>query len=150
MKDGQCSDGGGPRKGRSLTLRLGPGCEGATASFGGFVLLTLSSSWDKRPGILARQPYSSVVLVRTVGPAAHGSGGVGFLYAPFLDPRGHQCTCTEKRPVSRGEARSAFNSSGDEASFTSGVPHHTPPDLAVSAPPLSHTHSRREPGEGRR
>ncbi len=39
-----------------------------------------------------------------------------------------------KRPVSRGEAPSAFNSGGDEASFTSGVPHHTPPDLAVSAP----------------
>ncbi len=44
-----------------------------------------------------------------------------------------------KRPVSRGEVPSAFNSGGDEASFTSGVPHHTPPDLAVSAPLLSHT-----------
>ncbi len=61
------------------------------------------------------------------------------LYAPFLDPRGHQRACTEKRPVSRGEAPSGFNSGGDEASFTSGVPHHTPPDLAVSAPLLSHT-----------
>jgi len=28
---------------------------------------------------------------------------------------------------------------GDEASFTSGVPHYTPPDLAVSAPLLAHT-----------
>ncbi len=73
------------------------------------------------------------------------------LDAPFLDPRGHQRACTRKRPVSRGEAHSAYNSGGDEAPFTSGVPHHTPPDLAVfSAPPLSHTHSRREPGEGRR
>ncbi|KAL0151735.1 hypothetical protein M9458_052961, partial [Cirrhinus mrigala] len=44
-----------------------------------------------------------------------------------------------------------FNSGGDEASFTSGVPHHTPPDLDVSAPLLlPHAHSRREPGEGRR
>ncbi len=91
----------------------------------------------KRPGILARQP-------------SHGCG-TRSLNAPFLDPQGHQRACTGKRPVSRGEAHSAYNSSGDEAPFTSGVPHHTPPDLAVfSAPPLSHTHSRREPGEGRR
>ncbi len=61
------------------------------------------------------------------------------LYASFLDPRGHQRVCMGKRPVSRGEAPSAFNNGGDEASFTSGVPHHTPPDLAVSAPLLSHT-----------
>ncbi len=61
------------------------------------------------------------------------------LYTPCLDPRGHQRACTGKRPVSRGEARSAYNSGGDEASFTSGVPHHTPPGLAVSAPLLSHT-----------
>ncbi len=44
-----------------------------------------------------------------------------------------------KRPVSRGEVPSAFNSGGDEASFTSGVPHQTSPDLAVSAPILAHT-----------
>ncbi len=31
------------------------------------------------------------------------------LYAPFQDPRGHQRACTGKRPVSRGEAPSAFN-----------------------------------------
>ncbi len=61
------------------------------------------------------------------------------LHAPFLDPRGHQRACTGKRPISREEARSAFNIGGDEAPFTSGVPHHMPPDLAVSAPLLSHT-----------
>ncbi len=39
----------------------------------------------------------------------------------------------------------------DEAHLKWMEPHHTPPDLAVfSTPPLSHTHSRREPGEGRR
>ncbi len=32
-----------------------------------------------------------------------------------------------------------INSGGDEALFGSGVPHHTLPDLAVSAPLLSHT-----------
>ncbi len=58
------------------------------------------------------------VLVRNVGPAAHGSGGAGSLYAgslyaPFLDPRGHQCACTGKRPVSWGEAHSAYNIGGD-------------------------------------
>ncbi|KAL0164000.1 hypothetical protein M9458_039753, partial [Cirrhinus mrigala] len=30
-----------------------------------------------------------------------------------------------------------FNSGGDEASFISGVPHHTPPDLAVLVPLLA-------------
>ncbi len=73
------------------------------------------------------------VLVRIAVPAAHSSGGAGSLYAPLLDPRGHQRACTGKRPVSRGEAPSAFNSGSDEASFTSGVPH------AVSTPLLSHT-----------
>ncbi len=44
-----------------------------------------------------------------------------------------------------------LNSDGDEAPFRSGAPHHTPPALAVfSTPPLSHTHSRQEPGEGQR
>ncbi len=32
-----------------------------------------------------------------------------------------------------------LNSGGDEALFGSGVPHHTAPALAVSAPLLSHT-----------
>ncbi|KAL0150872.1 hypothetical protein M9458_053791, partial [Cirrhinus mrigala] len=32
-----------------------------------------------------------------------------------------------------------FNSGCDEASFASGAPHHTAPDLAVSAPLLSRT-----------
>lgn len=41
-----------------------------------------------------------------------------------------------------------LNSGGDEASLYSGVPHHTLPDLLVTAPLLSHTHSSREPGEG--
>ncbi len=72
-----------------------------------------------------------VVLVRTVGLAARNFGGTRSLNAPFLDPRGHQRACTGMRPVSRGEAHSAYNSGSDEALFTSGVPHHTPPDLAV-------------------
>ncbi len=108
------------------------------ASFSGFVLLlargTSRGNTAQHPGLSAvsRVRYSS-------------------LNAPFLDPRGHQHACTGKRPVSRGEAHSAYNSGCDEAPFPSGVPHHTPPDLAIfSAPPLSHTHSRREPGEGRR
>lgn len=32
-----------------------------------------------------------------------------------------------------------LNSGGDEAPFVSGVPHHTSPALAISAPLLSHT-----------
>ncbi len=136
VKDGQCSEGGGPRKGRS------PAAERPRRL--GLPLAASSSIPSALPGIngLASWPVSCIagtVLVRTAGPAAHGSGGAGSLYTPFLDLRGHQCACTGKRPVSREEARSAYNSGGDKASFTSGVPHHTPPDLAVSAPLLSHT-----------
>ncbi len=112
------------------------------ASSSGFVLLWPAAvPGIVRPGILARQPS------RGCGPRPdHGSGSSRLrwrsLNAPFLDPRGHQCACTGKRPVSRGELPSGFNSGGDEASFTSGVPHHMSPNLAVSAPLLSHTPTR--------
>ncbi len=89
-----------------------------------------STSWPTAldgtglPGILARRPYhgavSSGLRVRRLTSLVARTS----LYAPFLDPRGHQHACTVKRPVSRGEAPSEFNSGGDEASFTSGVPHH--------------------------
>ncbi len=68
----------------------------AAASVGGFVLL-----WARG---------ASRGTARHPGPSA-----------PFLDPRGHQRACTGKRPVSRGEAHSAYNSGSDEAPFTSGV-----------------------------
>ncbi len=58
---------------------------------------------------------------RHPGPSAVYGCGSCSLNAPFLDPRGHQRACTGKRPVSRGEAHSAYNSGGDEAPFTSGV-----------------------------
>ncbi len=97
----------------------------AAASISGFVLLWACGA--------------SRGTARHPGPSAVSRVRSSTLDAPFLDPRGHQRACTGKRPVSRGEAHSAYNSGGDEAPFTSGVPHHTPPDLAVSAPLLSHT-----------
>lgn len=58
------------------------------------------------------------------------SGGT---HAPLCDPgrkgRWHEDTSMHaqgKRSVSRGGECSAFNSSGDEAPFISGVPHHAP------------------------
>ncbi len=144
MKDGQCSRRKGPGKGRSPAAAraplTGPGREGrrlrvaASSSFGPrrFWGLYGPASWP-----VSR--LAGAVLIRTAGPAAHSFGGTRSLNAPLLDPRGHRCACTGKRPVSRGEAHLAYNSGGDEAPFTSGVPHHTPPDLAVSAPLLSHT-----------
>ncbi len=105
-------------------------------------MASLASSSSFGPTARHPGPFSRIagaVLIPTAGPTAHSSGGAGSLYAPFMDPRGHQRACTGKRPVSRGDAPSAFSGS-DEALFTSGVPHHhTPPDLAVSAPLLSHT-----------
>ncbi len=84
----------------------------------------------------ARAPFSdSGRRLLLAASSSFGPRRFQGLYGPASWPVG----CTGKRPVSRGEAPSAFNSGGDEASFTSGVPHHTPPDLAVSAPLLSHT-----------
>ncbi len=149
VKEGQCSGRKGPGKGRSpadaRAPLSGPGREGRR------LLQRL------RPPLGPRRSKG------LVGPASWPYHGCGFvrrltslaarksLHAPFLDPRGHQRACTGKRPASWEEACSAYHSGGDEAPLTSGVPHHAPPDLAVfSAPPLSHTHSRRDPGEGRR
>ncbi len=100
MKEGQCSGRKGPGKGRSESggrthSPLGSGARGSAAS-----PAASSTSWPTaldgtgRPGILARRP-------------SHGCG-TRSLNAPFLDPRGHQRACTGKRPVSRGEAHSAY------------------------------------------
>ncbi len=95
--------------------------------------------WTGQTGILARRSYHRCGFIWIAG-----SGG-SRLWRHTKNPSTlpswtHKYTHEDtKRPVSRGEAPSAFNSVGDEASFTSGVPHHTPLDLAVSAPLLSHT-----------
>ncbi len=129
MKEGQCSGRKGPGKGWSPAAARaplsGPEREGRR------LLLAASSSFGPRHlrGLYgpASWPVSRVTVRHLLSQHS------------LLDPRGHQRACTGKRPVSRGEAHSAYNSGGDEAPFTSGVPHHTPPDLAVSAPLLSHT-----------
>ncbi len=128
VKEGQCSGRKGPGKGRRPVAAraplLGPGREG-----GGF-------HQRLRPplGLRRFQGYgpASWPVSRLAGAVLHARHS---LPGPTRTP-----ACMHgKRPVSRGEAHSAYNSGGDEAPFTSGVPHHTPPDLAVSAPLLSHT-----------
>ncbi len=59
--------------------------------------------------------------------------------SPFLDPRRHQRACTARGRDRSPEERRArhLNSGGDEAPFGSGVPHHSPPALAVSVPLLT-------------
>ncbi|KAI2668031.1 GTPase IMAP family member 4 [Labeo rohita] len=93
----------------------------------------------KRPGNLARQPSR-------VRSGSSSYGGAGSLFTPSWT---HEDTSVHARGRDRSlEERRArhFNSGGDEASFTSCVPHHTPPDRDVSAPLLlPHAHSRREP-----
>ncbi len=135
MKEGQCFGRKGPGKGRSPAAARAPlsGPEREERR------LHPPSAHGTSGDYTARHPGPSAVSrVRHLLPQRSLPG-------PMRTP-----ACTGKRPVSRGEAHSAYNSGGDEAPFTSGVPHHTPPDLAVfNAPPLSHTHSRREPGEGR-
>ncbi|KAL0181819.1 hypothetical protein M9458_024225, partial [Cirrhinus mrigala] len=110
---------------------------GAAASSSSFVRLgPRHFQGIKRPGILARSHFTGAVHVRTVGPAAHHFGSA----RPSTHPSWtHEDTSVHARGTDRSpEERRArhFNSGGDD---TSGVPHHTPPDLAVSAPLLSHT-----------
>ncbi len=141
VKEGQCSGRKCPGKGRSPAAARaplsGPEREGRRL----LQRLRPPSGHGTSGDDTARHP----------GPSAVYGCGSCSLNAPFLDPRGHQRACTGKRPVSRGEAHSAYNSGGNEAPFTSGVCLITRRQTWLySAPPLSHTHSRREPGEGRR
>ncbi|KAL0154224.1 hypothetical protein M9458_050478 [Cirrhinus mrigala] len=75
---------------------------------------------------------------RHPGPQPSGSSSSSIsaalnpLNAPFLDPRGRDRSSEEQRAQ-------RFKRGGDEASLTLGVPHHTPPDLAISVPLLSCT-----------
>ncbi len=129
MKEGQCSGRKGPGKGRSPAAARAP-LSGPEREGRRLLLAALPPPGHGPSGDdTARHP----------GPSAVYGCGSCSLNAPFLDPRGHQRACTGKRPVPRGEAQPAYNSGGDEAPFPSGVPHHTPPALAVSAPLLSHT-----------
>ncbi len=157
VKEGQCSGRKGPGKGRSpaaarAPLR-GPGREGRWLfqrlrpplgprqhSMG----LVGPASWPD--GRLA-----GAVLVRTAGPAARSFGGTRSLNAPFLDPRGHQRACTGKRP-SLEERRNRHITAAVMRLHSLQVcaSSHAARPGCYSAPPLSHTHSRREPGEGRR
>ncbi|XP_052388515.1 uncharacterized protein LOC127934965 [Carassius gibelio] len=106
---------------------------------------------DGRPGILARRPcirvrFPSGSRVRQLTSWWRGS--------PSTHPSWtHEDTSVHARGRDRSpEERRVglLNSGGNEAPLPSGVPHHTPPALTRPAPLLSHTHSSREPGEGRR
>ncbi len=107
-----------------------PGHKGAAVSSSGFVLL---DPWRfagiNGPASWPVSRMTGAVLIRTTGLAIPVFGGTGSLYAPFQDLWGHQHACTGKRPVSWREALSAFNSGGDEAPLSSGVPHHALSDL---------------------
>lgn len=78
------------------------GARGAAASPSGRVSLVgrgAGRGWTARhPGPSA--VYTGAVPIRIAGPAAHVLVARESLNAPFLDPRGHQCACTGKRPVS--------------------------------------------------
>ncbi len=130
VQDGQCSRRRGPGKGRS-PVAARASLPGSGARGGGFSLAASSSCGPaalpgRRPGILARQP-------------SLGGRGPPSSTLPSWTHEDTSVHARGKRPVSRGEAQPAYNSGIYEAPFTSGVPHHPPPDLAVSAPLLSHT-----------
>ncbi len=141
MKEGQYSERKGPGKGRSPAATLAPLC--GPGREGRRLLQQLCLPLGPR--------HSTGLVGPATGPDGRITGAISSRLrvrrltslaawkSALPGPRVHQHACTGKRPVSRGEVRSAYNSGGDEAPFTSGVPHHTPPDLAVSATLLSHT-----------
>ncbi len=129
MKEGQCSGRKGPGKGRSPAAARAPLSglerEGRRLPQRLFLLRATAPPGMIRPGILARQPCTGAAATPSTHPSwTHEDTSV--------HARGRDRSPEERR-------KPAYNSGGDEAPFTSGVPHHTPPDLAVSAPLLSHT-----------
>ncbi len=121
VKEEQCSGRKGPGKGRSPVAarapHLGPGARGRRLPFSGFVLL-----WARG---------ASRCTARHPGPSAVSRVRSSYSTLPSWTPEDTSVHARVKRPVSRGEAQPAYNSGGDEAPFPSGVPHHTPPALAV-------------------
>ncbi len=143
MKEGQCSGRKGPGKGRSPAAARaplsGPEREGRRLLQRLLQRLRPPSGHGTSGDDTARHP----------GPSAVYGCGSCSLNAPFLDPRGHQRACTGKRPVSRGEAHSAYTAAVMRLhSLQVCASSHAARPGCYSAPPLSHTHSRREPGEG--
>ncbi len=141
VKEGQCSGRKGPGKGRSPVAarapHLGPGARGrrlpsaASSSYGPAALP------DVRPAILARQPFHGC------GPPTRRS-----LPGPTRTPAcmhgGRDRSPEERRTRHITAAVMRLHSLQVCASSHAARPG------CYSAPPLSHTHSRREPGEGRR
>ncbi|KAI2662036.1 Titin [Labeo rohita] len=134
VKEGQCSKGKGPVAMPSLAHSTSGGFNGLAS----LPVIRLTGA-DRGSG------SGSSLLLTTLNP----------LNAPFLDPRGHQLACTGKRPVSREEACSAFQPRHPKEVQKSASIHnkkctssHAARPGCFGAPPLSHTHSRWEPGEG--
>ncbi len=104
---------------------------------GGFVLL-----WARG---------ASRGTARHPGPSAVSRVRSSTLDTPFLDPRGHQRACTgrDRSPEER-RTRHITAAVMRLHSLQVCASSHAARPGCFSAPPLSHTHSRREPGEGRR
>ncbi len=132
---------GGVRRPHALPAEVR--ARGAVASSSGFVYLLAHGTrrGPDRTASLARRPYHGC-RSRPGQRVRQLCCGVVSLYAPFLRPtRTPACMHGEETGLPEERRRLAYiTAGGDEASFTSGVPHHTPPDLPVSAAPSSHTH----------
>ena len=101
-------------------------------------------SGEKGPGKgqspLAFWPDGRVNGCGSQREAAHLSGGTGVPLRTLPVPkRTPVCMHGEETSLPRRGALGFLNSSGDEAPFTSGVPHHTLLALARPAPLPSHT-----------
>ncbi len=153
---GQCSEGRVQVRGRSPAGARAP-LRGPGARDGGFFQRLRPPLGPRQHSMGLVGPASwpdgrlaGAVLVRPRVRQLAPSAPPRFPQRSFLTHEDTSVHARGKRPFSRGEAQPAYNSGGDEAPFTSGVCLITRRQtwLFYSAPPLSHTHSRREPGKG--
>ncbi len=141
MKEGQCSKRKGPGKGAEsgghTCSALGSGVRGSAASFSGFVLLlACGASGGIRPGILARQPSRGCGTRRSTLPSwTHEDTSV--------HARGRDRSPEERR--TRHITAAVMRLHSLQVCLITRYQ-----TWLFSVPLLSHTHSHREPGEGRR
>ncbi len=152
VQEGRVQVRGGSSGGRTRSPTSGPVHEGRRPSGSGFILLLPCGAFRdytaRHPGPSASRGCgsSSGPRVRQLAPSAASIPST-------LPSWTHEDTSVHAEEETGLQRRGALGiySGGDEAPFTSGVCLITTPQPGCfSAPPLSHTHSRRAPGEGRR
>ncbi len=153
MKEGQCSRRKGPGKGRSPAAARAPLLQVRGTRDGGFILFLPCGAFrdytarHPRPPAVSRVRSSSGPRVRQLAPSAASIPSTLPSWThedTSVHARGRDRSLEKRRTRHITAAVMRLHSLQVCASSHAARPG------CYSAPPLSHTHSRREPGEGRR